>query len=102
MADRALPTDPGPGRALPFAVTAQTTSLDSPFPPIADYGLLSDCHTGALLASDGSIEWMCLPALQAARPHPGAPVAGADRPGANRTRASGRRGASLATTCPRS
>jgi alpha,alpha-trehalase len=33
----------------------------SPFPPIADYGFLSDCHTGALLASDGSIEWMCLP-----------------------------------------
>jgi GH15 family glucan-1,4-alpha-glucosidase len=37
------------------------TRLDSPFPPIADYGFLSDCHTGALLASDGSIEWMCLP-----------------------------------------
>ncbi len=34
---------------------------NSPFPPIADYGFLSDCHTGALLASDGSIEWMCLP-----------------------------------------
>jgi GH15 family glucan-1,4-alpha-glucosidase len=34
---------------------------DSPFPPIADYGFLSDCHTGALLASDGSVEWMCLP-----------------------------------------
>jgi alpha,alpha-trehalase len=35
--------------------------MDSPFPPIADYGFLSDCHTGALAASDGSIEWMCLP-----------------------------------------
>jgi GH15 family glucan-1,4-alpha-glucosidase len=33
----------------------------SPFPPIADYGFLSDCHTGALVASDGSIEWMCIP-----------------------------------------
>ncbi len=45
-------------------VSATTTAAipeDSPFPPIADYGLLSDCHTGALLASDGSIEWMCLP-----------------------------------------
>ncbi|HEY1457953.1 MAG TPA: glycoside hydrolase family 15 protein [Solirubrobacteraceae bacterium] len=38
-----------------------TSSTDSPFPPIADYGFLSDCHTGALVASDGSIEWMCVP-----------------------------------------
>ncbi len=36
-------------------------SPGSPFPPIADYGFLSDCHTCALLAPDGSIEWMCLP-----------------------------------------
>ncbi len=34
---------------------------DSPFPPIADYAFLSDCHTGALLASDGAVEWLCLP-----------------------------------------
>jgi alpha,alpha-trehalase len=34
---------------------------DSPFPPIADYGFLSDCHTAALVASDGAVEWMCLP-----------------------------------------
>ncbi len=26
-----------------------------------DYGFLSDCHTGALVSSDGAIEWMCLP-----------------------------------------
>ena len=37
------------------------TQEDSPFPPIADYGFLSDCHTGALLASDGAIEWLCMP-----------------------------------------
>jgi GH15 family glucan-1,4-alpha-glucosidase len=35
--------------------------FDSPFPPIANYAFLSDCHTCALAAPDGSIEWMCLP-----------------------------------------
>ena len=38
----------------------------SAFPPIADYGFLSDCHTGALVASDGSIEWMCIPRFDSA------------------------------------
>ena len=35
----------------------------SPFPPIADYGFLSDCETTALVAPDGNIEWLCLPRL---------------------------------------
>jgi len=30
------------------------------FHAIGDYGFLSDCHTGALVASDGTVEWMCL------------------------------------------
>jgi GH15 family glucan-1,4-alpha-glucosidase len=33
----------------------------SPFPPIADYGFLSDCETVALVAPSGNVEWMCLP-----------------------------------------
>ncbi|MFN2615555.1 MAG: glycoside hydrolase family 15 protein [Thermoleophilaceae bacterium] len=33
----------------------------SPFPPIAQYGFLSDCETGALVAPSGNVEWMCLP-----------------------------------------
>ena len=37
-------------------------TLSAPgFPRIGDYALLSDCHTGALAAPDGAIEWMCVP-----------------------------------------
>jgi GH15 family glucan-1,4-alpha-glucosidase len=35
----------------------------SPFPPIADYGFLSDCETTALVAPSGSVEWMCVPRM---------------------------------------
>ncbi len=35
----------------------------SPFPPIADYAFLSNCHTGALIAPDGSVDWLCVPAF---------------------------------------
>ncbi len=33
----------------------------SPFPPIGEYGFLSDCETGALVAASGNVEWLCLP-----------------------------------------
>ncbi len=29
--------------------------------PIAEYALLSDCHSAALLSSGGSIDWLCFP-----------------------------------------
>ena len=31
------------------------------FPPIAEYGFVSNCHTGALIAPDGAIDWLCVP-----------------------------------------
>ncbi len=35
----------------------------SPYPPIADYGFLSDCEVTALIAPSGAVEWMCLPRM---------------------------------------
>ncbi len=33
------------------------------FPPIGEYGFLSDCETTALVAPDGGVEWLCLPRM---------------------------------------
>jgi GH15 family glucan-1,4-alpha-glucosidase len=44
---------------------AQSAAMPSPFPPIADYAFLSNCHTGALVAPDGAIDWLCVPRFDA-------------------------------------
>ncbi len=63
-----------PTKASPSDKSAHTTTADaapqsaaapSPFPPIADYGFLSNCHTSALVAPDGSIDWLCVPRFDA-------------------------------------
>ena len=43
------------------AQAPQSAAAPSPFTPIADYGFLSNCHTGALVAPDGAIDWLCVP-----------------------------------------
>jgi len=39
----------------------QSAAMPSPFSPIDGYAFLSDCHTGALVAADGGVDWLCVP-----------------------------------------
>src|SRR6266699_2355806 len=57
------PNGAGPGEVTTFPreLTPDVTLGGSPFPPIADYGFLSDCESMALVAPSGNVEWMCLP-----------------------------------------
>jgi GH15 family glucan-1,4-alpha-glucosidase len=47
------------------APVEQSAAAPSPFTPIAEYAFLSNCHTGALVAPDGSIDWLCAPSFDA-------------------------------------
>jgi len=51
-------------KAVPEA-RGTSAAAPSPFPPIADYAFLSNCHTGALVAADGAIDWLCVPSFDA-------------------------------------
>jgi GH15 family glucan-1,4-alpha-glucosidase len=39
---------------------------DEPYPPIGDYGFISDCHSSALISKAGSIDWCCMPRIDSA------------------------------------
>jgi GH15 family glucan-1,4-alpha-glucosidase len=56
---------PATETSSPAAESAQSAAAPSPFTPIANYGFLSDCHTGALVAPDGAIDWLCVPRFDA-------------------------------------
>ncbi|MEO6578177.1 MAG: trehalase-like domain-containing protein, partial [Candidatus Limnocylindria bacterium] len=52
------------GHAEARAHTAPKTQFRaSPFPPIGEYGFLSDGETTALIAPSGNVEWLCLPRM---------------------------------------
>jgi alpha,alpha-trehalase len=52
----------GADAGRPFDATGgQSAAMPSPFPPIADYAFISNCHTGALIAADGGVGWLCVP-----------------------------------------
>ncbi|HEY1278874.1 MAG TPA: glycoside hydrolase family 15 protein [Acidimicrobiales bacterium] len=59
MATRRADVDRPHKRAAPNP--AESAAAPSPFPPIAEYAFLSNCHTGALIAADGTIDWLCVP-----------------------------------------
>jgi GH15 family glucan-1,4-alpha-glucosidase len=42
-------------------IPAMIGPIESKFPRIGEYAFLSDSHTGALVAPDGSVEWLCVP-----------------------------------------
>jgi GH15 family glucan-1,4-alpha-glucosidase len=56
---------PTPATGAGTGSQAQSAAALSPFPPIADYAFLSNCHTGALVAPDGSVDWLCVPRFDA-------------------------------------
>jgi alpha,alpha-trehalase len=53
-------TGAAPGAAPGFSPVATSGGM-SGFTPIADYGFLSDCHTGALVGPDGAVDWLSVP-----------------------------------------
>jgi GH15 family glucan-1,4-alpha-glucosidase len=49
----------------PPASEPQSAAAPSPFTPIAQYAFISNCHTGALIAPDGAVDWLCVPRFDA-------------------------------------
>jgi GH15 family glucan-1,4-alpha-glucosidase len=53
----------GRGDRLATGTPLKEDALADPYPPIADYGFVADCHSGALVSRTGSVDWCCMPRL---------------------------------------
>ena len=42
-------------------VLLSTIGLGTPYWRVGAYAFLSNCHTGALVAPDGAVDWLCVP-----------------------------------------
>ena len=49
--------DAAAAESLRSASSGRLPNVSHEYPPISDYALLSDCHSGALVSRDGSIDW---------------------------------------------
>src|SRR6202165_669695 len=53
--------------AVPSARTQPTPArARSSYPPISEYAFISDCYSMALVSGSGSIDWCCMPRVDAA------------------------------------
>jgi GH15 family glucan-1,4-alpha-glucosidase len=57
---------PGPTPRLRHAGVIGAAAIPHDYPPISDYAFISDCHSMALVSRSGSIDWCCMPRVDAA------------------------------------
>jgi GH15 family glucan-1,4-alpha-glucosidase len=50
----------------PPALAGKPAGVPAVYPPISDYAFISDCHSMALVSRSGSIDWCCMPRVDAA------------------------------------